>query len=66
MAYFDTHKTAASDTVTAAKTGFFRLVKTERAGLTRITTRTLKSPEDIVAAQQRAEAHRRKVDTLLR
>jgi hypothetical protein len=66
MAYFDTNKTAAIDTATEARTIFDRLVKFVSASVTRITTHPGKSPDQLVAAQHRAEAHRRAVDTLMR
>ena len=66
MAYFDTNKTAGTDTATEARTIFDRLVKSVAATVTRITTRPGKSPEHLIAAQHRAEAHRRAVDTLMR
>ncbi|WP_439122557.1 hypothetical protein [Marivita sp.] len=66
MAYFDTSKTAGADTTTDARTIFDRLVKFIAARVTNITTRSVKSPHQIVAAQHRAQAHRRAVDKLMR
>lgn len=68
MAYFDTDKTAGTtkDAAFDARTAFYRLVKSVSAALSRLTTHTSKSPEDLLAAQHRAEAARRKVDHLLR
>ena len=63
MAYFDTGKTAGTSQITS---GFYRLVKSLIARLSRATATQTKSPEDIIAAQHRAEAHRRAVDTLMR
>lgn len=66
MAYFDTRKTAGTNTAFDAKSIFDRLVKFIPARVTAITTRPGTSPEQIVAAQHRAEAHRRAVDKLMR
>lgn len=66
MAYFDINKSAGTDTSTEARTIFDRLVKFVSASVARITTRPGKSPEHLIAAQHRAEAHRRAVDTLMR
>jgi len=68
MAYFDTNKTAGTATQTAleARTAFYRLVKSVLARLNTISTHSSKSPQDLVAAQHRAEAARRAVDNLIR
>jgi hypothetical protein len=66
MAYFDTRKTAGTTTARDVQGVFDRLVKFIAARVTAIANRTNKSPEDIVAAQHRAEAHRRAVDKLMR
>jgi len=66
MAYFDSRKTAGTNTAFDARDIFDRLVKFITARVAAITTRPGTSPEDIVAAQHRAEAHRRAVDNLLR
>ena len=66
MAYFDINKTAGTDTAPEARGIFDRLVKYIAARVTDIANRPGKSPEDIVAAQHRAEAHRRAVDKLMR
>lgn len=63
MAYFDTNKTAGTTEITS---GFYRLVKSLFARLTLSMVKPPKVPEEIVAAQHRAEAHRRAVDNLLR
>lgn len=66
MAYFDTRKTAGINTVLDAKNIFDRLVKFIAARVAAITIRPGTSPDQIVAAQHRAEAHRRAVDKLMR
>ena len=66
MAYFDTGKTADTDTTPGVRSIFDRLVKFLDARVAAIETRPGTSPEDIVAAQHRAEAHRRAVDRLMR
>ncbi|MCR9158426.1 MAG: hypothetical protein NXH80_14380 [Rhodobacteraceae bacterium] len=66
MAYFDTRKTAGTNTALDAKSIFDRLVKFISARVTATTTRPGTSPDQIVAAQHRAEAHRRAVDKLMR
>lgn len=64
MAYFDTAKSAAA--TNAARPTFYQLVKTALAHATNILPRPAKKPEDVIAAQTRAEAHRRAVDKLIR
>lgn len=66
MAYFDTRKTARTTTTVDVQSVFDRLVKFIAARAIEITTRPGTSPEQIVAAQHRAEAHRRAVDKLMR
>ncbi|MBO6883916.1 MAG: hypothetical protein JJ869_10110 [Marivita sp.] len=66
MAYFDTRKTARTTTAVDVQGVFDRLVKFIAARATAITTRPSTSPDQIVAAQHRAEAHRRAVDKLMR
>ncbi|MCR9107343.1 hypothetical protein [Marivita sp. XM-24bin2] len=66
MAYFDTGKIADTATSTDARSIFDRLVKFIATRATAITTRPGISPKQIVAAQKRAEAHRRAVDKLMR
>ncbi|PRY78591.1 hypothetical protein [Marivita geojedonensis] len=62
MAYFDTRKT----TGTTIGSIFDQLVKFIMARISSTPKRPGKSPHDIVAAQHRAEAHRRAVDRLMR
>lgn len=66
MAYFDTRKTAGTTTTRDVQSVFDRLVKFIAARATAITTRRGTPPDQIVAAQHRAEAHRRAVDKLMR
>lgn len=66
MAYFDTRKTAGINRGLDAKNIFDRLVKFIAALVAAITIRPGTSPDQIVAAQHRAEAHRRAVDKLMR
>jgi hypothetical protein len=66
MAYFDTRKTAGTNTALDAKRIFDRLVKFLVARVTPIANRPGTSPHHIVAAQHRAAAHRRAVDKLMR
>lgn len=66
MAYFDTRKTAGTGTTLDAKSVLDHLVKFIAARVTAIITRPGTSPDQIVAAQHRAEAHRRAVDKLMR
>lgn len=64
MAYFDTAKSAV--TTNNTRPTFYQLVKTALAHATNILPRPAKKPEDVIAAQTRAEAHRRTVDRLMR
>jgi hypothetical protein len=66
MAYFDTRKTAGTTTTFDAKSIFDRLVKFITVRVTATAARRGTSPDQIVAAQHRAEAHRRAVDRLMR
>jgi hypothetical protein len=66
MAYFDTRKTAGINRGLDAKNIFDRLVKFIAALVAAITIRPGTSPDQIVAAQHHAEAHRRAVDKLMR
>ena len=64
MAYFDTAKSAAA--TNAARPTFYQLVKTALVHAATVLPRPTKAPEDLIAAQTRAEAHRRTVDRLMR
>lgn len=67
MAYFDAAKaTATVQPANEARTLLAQMLKTFAARLGRIGTRNKTSPENLIAAQRRAEAHRRAVDNLLR
>jgi hypothetical protein len=66
MAYFDINKGAGTDTTIEARTIFDRLVKFVAVRVTSIANRPGKSPEQLLAAQHRAEAARRAVDNLMR
>lgn len=66
MAYFDTRKSAGTGTPRTARVIFDRLVKFFTLRVTAIPTRPGTSPEQLLAAQHRAEAHRRAVDRLMR
>lgn len=66
MAYFDINKTAGTDTTPEARTIFDRLVTSLAARVADIVNRPGKSPQDLIAARHRAEAHRRAVDRLMR
>lgn len=64
MAYFDTDKIAAPATETRATLS--KMVKGIVATFTQALPKSTRSPEDMVAAQRRAELARRKVDNLMR
>ena len=64
MAYFDTAKSAV--TTNNTRPTFYQLVKTALVHEATVLPRPTKAPEDLIAAQTRAEAHRRAVDKLLR
>ncbi|SHH82951.1 hypothetical protein [Marivita hallyeonensis] len=68
MAYFDTDKTisAAPVTVTDTKTHLRRLIRILAAYLAKPRKGMKRKPEDLLAAQNRAETHRRAVDNLMR
>ncbi len=66
MAYFDTGKTAGATVALAVGRVFDHLVKFATALVTKRSPRPGPSPETLIAARQRAEAHRRAVDRLMR
>lgn len=66
MAYFDTGKTAGATVALAVGRVFDRLVKFAAKQVKKRSSRPGPSPEALIAARQRAEAHRRAVDRLMR
>lgn len=66
MAYFDTRKTIHTETAGPLRSIFDHLVKFAVTRVTASAKRATKSPQDLVAAQRRVEAHRRAVDRLMR
>ena len=64
MAYIDTDQSAGS--AVKVRPVFYRLVKFLIGYIDRIARGPSKSPESVLAAQYRAEAHRRAVDNLIR
>ena len=63
MAYFDTDKTAGS--TAEITTALSRVIKAIVAQVVTAAQPRI-SPKDILAAQNRAQAHRRAVDNLMR
>lgn len=66
MAYFDTGKTAGATVALAMGRVFDRVVKCVTAQAMTPSLRRRPSAEALIAARQRAEAHRRAVDRLMR
>lgn len=66
MTYFDTGKTAGATVALAVGRVFDRLAKFATMQVMKRSPRPGPSVETLIAARQRAEAHRRAVDRLMR